>query len=167
MNAPTFTMTRQFDAPPALVWRTWTEPDLIGRWYGPGVETEVHCFDPVPVGLWLHEMKMGDQSMYQRIEFVEVEPPSKLVMLMSNADSDWNVIASPMTPNWPTTLMTKVTFEAEGDGTRLTLDWTPFEASEAEHAMFDSAKEGLGQGWGKGMDMIAEIVAELAAENLG
>lgn len=161
MTAPTFTLTRQFDAPPAVVWRTWTEKELVGRWYGPGVETTMHRFDPVPVGLWLHEMKMGEQSMYQRIEFVEVEAPSRLVMLMSNADADWNVIPSPMMPDWPTTLLTEVTFEEAEDGTRMTLKWTPFEATEAENTMFEGAMEGLGQGWGKGMDMIEEIVAEL------
>lgn len=161
MTSPTFTLTRHFDAPPAVVWRTWTEEDLVGRWYGPDMETKVHRFDPVPVGLWLQEMTLGEQSMYQRIEFVEVVPPSKLVMLMSNADADWNVIPSPMMPNWPTTLLTKVTFEEADDGTLLTLDWTPFEAGEAENAMFESAMERLGQGWGKGMDMIAEIVADL------
>ncbi|MEM7717692.1 MAG: hypothetical protein AAF222_00680 [Pseudomonadota bacterium] len=26
----------------------------------PGVETKVHAFDPVPGGLWLHEMIMGE-----------------------------------------------------------------------------------------------------------
>ena len=163
MTAPTFTMTRHFDAPPELVWRCWTEPELVGRWYGPGVETEVHAFDPVPVGLWLHEMKMGEQSMYQRIEFVEVDAPSKLVMLMSNADADWKIIPSPMMANWPTTLLTEVTLEPDAGGTLLTLKWTPFEASDAEHEAFAAAMDNLGQGWGKGMDVIAEIVAELAA----
>ena len=154
-------MTRHFDAPPALVWRTWTEQDLIGRWYGPGVETEVHKFDPVPGGLWLHEMKMGERSMYQRMEYVEIDPPSRLGMLMSNADGDWNVIASPMVPDWPRTLLTAVTFDADGDGTLMTLEWTPHDATGAENTAFAGAMEGLDHGWGKGMDIIAEIVAEL------
>ncbi len=162
MTTPTFTISRRFDAPPELVWRTWTEPDLIKRWYGPGMETEVHQLDPVSGGLWLHEMKMGEQSMYQRMEYVTVTPPSKLVLLMSNANADWQVIRSSMMPDWPLSVLTTVTFEAEGDGTLLTLDWTPYDASEAENAAFAAAMEQLGQGWGKGMDVIAEIVADLA-----
>jgi uncharacterized protein YndB with AHSA1/START domain len=161
MTSPTFTLTRHFDAPPAVVWRTWTEQELVGRWYGPGMETVMHRFDPVPVGLWLHEMKMGEQSVYQRIEFVEVEAPSKLVMLMSNSDADWTVIPSPMMPDWPKTLLTEVTFEDADGGTKLTLEWTPYEASDAANKMFEGAMDSLGQGWGKGMDMIEEIVAEL------
>ncbi len=161
MSQPVFSMTRQFDAPPALVWRCWTEPDLLGRWYGPGVETEVHRFDPVVGGLWLHEMKMGEQSMYQRMEYIEVEPPARLVMLMSNASRDWEVIPSPMMENWPRTLLTTVLFDAVGDGTRMTLEWTPHEATEAENAAFAAALDNLDQGWGKGMDVMAEILAEL------
>ena len=27
-------ITRQFDAPPALVWKAWTTPELVKRWWG-------------------------------------------------------------------------------------------------------------------------------------
>ncbi|MEX0723827.1 MAG: hypothetical protein WD357_10300 [Gracilimonas sp.] len=42
MNKTTFssdknmlTVTRAFDAPLSLVWRTWTEPELLDRWWAP------------------------------------------------------------------------------------------------------------------------------------
>ena len=41
---PTYILERSFDAPRELVWRTWTEPELLARWYGPRVETIVHRF---------------------------------------------------------------------------------------------------------------------------
>ncbi len=163
MTSPKFVMHRNFDAPPALVWRTWTEQDLVERWYGPGVETTIHKFEPVTGGLWLNEMRMGENSMFQRMEYTEVSPTSKLVMLMSNSDADWNVIPSPMMPNWPRTLLTTVTFEADDEGTRLTLEWEPHEATDAENAAFAEALSGLDKGWGAGMDIIAEIIAELQA----
>ena len=163
MTNPKFELTRHFDAPPALVWRTWTEADLVARWYGPGVETKIRRFEPEVGGLWLNEMKMGENSMFQRMEFTEVEPPSRLAMLMSNADDDWNVIASPMMPDWPRTLLTTVIFEAEGDGTNMTLTWEPHEPTDAEIATFTAALDGLDKGWSAGMDIIASIVAELKA----
>lgn len=161
MTTPVFKMTRRFAAAPALVWRVWTEPELVNDWYGPGVESEVHQFDLRPGGLWLHEMRMGEQSMYQKMEFVEVDPPNRLSMLMSTTDADWNVVANPMMPDWPLVLMTRITLEAEGDGTMLTLEWVPHEATEAQEAAFHAAVEQLGQGWGKGMDVIEEILARL------
>ena len=39
---PMYVLERVFNAPRNLVWRTWTDPDLVSRWYGPNVETIVH-----------------------------------------------------------------------------------------------------------------------------
>ncbi len=36
---PTYVLERTFAAPRELVWKTWTDPELLPRWYGPGVET--------------------------------------------------------------------------------------------------------------------------------
>ena len=99
--------------------------------------------------------------MYQRMEYVEVDPPNRLVMLMANADADWNPIPSPMMENWPLALLTTVTFVADGDGTEMTLEWAPHGATTEEEASFEAAIKQLGQGWGKGFDIIGEIVAEL------
>ncbi len=162
MTLPKFVMTREFDAPPALVWRTLTEADLVQRWYGPGVETVIHDFDAKPGGLWLNEMVMGENSMRQRMEFTEVTPSSKLVMLMSNTDANWNTIPSPMMPDWPRVLLTTIALEAVADGTQLTLTWEPREATEVELATFAKAIPDLDKGWGAGMDVVAEIVAELS-----
>jgi len=52
-----------------MVWRAWTDPDLLNRWYGPGAETIIHKFDLQPGGLWLNEMKYGGNSMFQKVIF--------------------------------------------------------------------------------------------------
>lgn len=162
-DLPTYTLTRTFNAPRDLVWRCWTDPELLGRWYGPGVETVVHQLAPKPGGLWLHEMIMGESSMYQRMEYVDVTPPSRLSMLMSTADVNWAVTNSPMMPNWPRVLMTVVTLTDVEVGTEMVLTWTPHDASTAEIEAFASAMAGLDRGWGAGMEIMAEILAELTA----
>ena len=128
-DLPTYVLERDFDAPRALVWRAWTDPALLVRWYGPKVETIVHRHDLKPGGLWLGEMKWGDTSHYQRVEFTEVSPPERLVWLHSVSDADWAVIANPMMPDWPRVLLTTVTFEEAAGRTRLRLTWVPHEAS--------------------------------------
>ncbi|MYI70796.1 MAG: SRPBCC domain-containing protein [Boseongicola sp. SB0673_bin_14] len=163
MNAESFKLTREFDASKDLVWRTWTEADLVQRWYGPGVETVIHEFEVKPGGLWLNEMRMGERSMNQRMEFTEVSPTDRLVILMSNADENWEVTANPMMPDWPRTILTTVTLEdREGGGTLLTLDWTPHEATDAERAAFAASASDFNKGWGAGMNIIDEILAELS-----
>jgi uncharacterized protein YndB with AHSA1/START domain len=41
-DLPTYVLERVFDAPRELVWKTWTDPKLLPRWYGPNVETIIH-----------------------------------------------------------------------------------------------------------------------------
>ncbi len=160
-DLPEYVLERVFDAPRELVWRTWTEPELLSRWYGPGVETIIHKLDVTPGGLWLNEMKWGDNSNFQRVEYTEVVPPERLVWLHSNTDADWNVAPNPMMPDWPEVLLTTVTFEQEGNGTRMRLTWVPHEASEKEVAGFAAAIANLDKGWGAGMELLAELLKEL------
>ena len=158
---PTYVLEREFNAPREMVWRTWTEPELLARWYGPNVETIVHRLDVTPGGLWLNEMRWGDNSHYQRVEYTEVAAPERLVWLHSVSDADWNVISNPMMENWPLVLLTTVTFQEDGGVTKMRLTWAPHEASDAEIACFAEAMAGMGKGWGAGMDLLADLLAEL------
>lgn len=160
-NLPTYVLERVFDAPRELVWKTWTDPKLVPRWYGPGVKSIVHRHELKPGGLWLHEMQWSSNSKYERIEFTEVTQPQRLVWLQSAADADWNVASSPMMPNWPRVLLTTVTFEEAGSQTKLRLTWVPHQATPAEIACFASAMAGVDKGWGAGMKLFAELLAEL------
>ena len=158
---PKYVLERDFNAPRELVWRTWTEPELIARWYGPNVETIIHRLDVKPGGLWLTEMRMGGSSMFQRAEYTEIVEPERLTCLMSSSDSDWAVTDNPMIPNWPRVLLTTVTLEEIAGGTRLRLEWTPHEASQAEIDCFAAAIEGMDTGWATGMALLEELLAEL------
>jgi uncharacterized protein YndB with AHSA1/START domain len=160
-ETPIYVLEREFDAPAALVWRAWTEPELLARWYGPGVETIIHQLDVAPGGLWLGEMRWNGNANYQRVEYTEVVAPERLVWLHSMADADWNVIANPMMPDWPRALLTTVTFDEVGGKTKLRLTWEPHEATEAEIACFAAALAGMHKGWAAGMEILAEILAEL------
>ena len=162
-DLPTYVLERDFDAPRALVWKAWTDPELLSRWYGPRVETVVHRLDLKPGGLWLLEMQMGGSSSYQRVEYTEVAPPERLVWLHSVSDADWNVILNPMMPDWPRVLLTTVTYEEDGARTRMRFTWAPHEASEAEAAGFAAAMEGVGKGWDTGKKLLADILVEMQA----
>ena len=160
-DLPTYVLEREFDAPRALVWRAWTDPSLLTRWYGPKVETIVHRHDLKAGGLWLGEMRWGGKSNYQRVEFTEVTPPERLVWLHSVSDADWTVIANPMMPDWPRVLLTTVTFEEAAGRTKLRLTWVPHDASQAEITCFAGALDGMDKGWAAGMDLLAELLAEM------
>lgn len=160
-DQPTYVLERIFDAPRDLVWKTWTDPNLLARWYGPGVTTIIHKLDVTVGGVWLNEMQWGGNSNRERMEYTEVTAPERLVWLHSMADADWNITSNPMMEDWPRVLLTTVTFDDLGDKTRLKLTWTPHEGTEAENACFAMAMSGLDKGWGSGMAILEEMLAEL------
>ena len=162
-DLPEYVLEREFDAPIELVWRAWTDPELLQRWYGPGAETTIHRFDLVPGGEWLNEMAWGDNANYQRIVFQEVDQPNKLVWLhYSSTNANWEPVSNPMMPGWPAMLMTNVSFAKQGDKTLVTLRQVPHEASDDEIACFAEMMKNMDGGWGAGYKVIDEILAEIS-----
>ncbi len=160
---PEYILDREFDAPLDLVWKAWTDPELLNRWYGPNVETIIHKFDLKPEGEWLGEMKWGGNSHFSKVVFKEIIQEKLLVWHHASSDADWNIIPSPMMPNWPTVLLTTVTFTEAGGKTNVRLSWIPHEASAEEIECFAGAMDNMGNGWVSGYAIIDEILAELQA----
>ena len=158
---PEYKLDRVFDAPRELVWKAWTDPEILPRWYGPNVETIIHGFDLKPGGAWLNEMRWGDKADFSKMVFQEVTPPEKLVWLHHSADGDWNIISNPMMPNWPKTLLTTITFVEQGDQTTVQLRQVPVDATEAEAACFAEMMSNMDGGWGSGYAILDGILAEL------
>lgn len=160
-DLPTYELERIFDAPRHLVWKAWTDPALVQRWYGPNVETHIHEMDLRAGGLWRVEMRWPNGGHFERIEYTEISEPERLVWLQSMSNADWEVASNPMMPDWPKVLLTTITFADEGPQTRLCLTWVPHEATQAEIDCFAAAMGGADKGWASGMDQLAELLAEL------
>ena len=156
-----YVLERTFDAPREMVWRAWTDPELLSRWYGPGIETIIHDFDLQPGGAWLNEMRWGENADFSKMVFQEVTQPEKLVWHHSSTDAGWNIISSPMMADWPRVLLTTVTFENLGDKTNVRLSQIPMDATDAEIACFAAMMDGMSKGWGGGYKIIDEILKEL------
>lgn len=157
---PKYSYERIFNAPLSKVWRLWTEPDLLSRWYGPGIETIIHKFELKPGGEWRNEMSWGDKKDLSKMTFKEVINEEKIVWHHSSVDSDWNVISNPMMPDWPRILLTTVTFEEDGENTKVTLTQVPIDAAQNEIDCFANMMAGMDNGWGSGFNIIEEMLAE-------
>ncbi len=164
-DLPEYVLDRIFEAPRTLVWRAWTDPEILHRWYGPNIETIIHKFDLKPGGSWLNEMKWGGNSDFSRMDFQEVIVPEKLVWHHSSSDSDWNIITSPMMADWPRVLLTTVIFEDMGDKTKVRLSQVPIDPTEAEITCFATMMAGMDNGWGGGYALMDELFVELQANN--
>ena len=73
--------TREFDVPRELVFRAWTTPDLLARWWGPkGFTHTFHECDMRPGGMWKFAMHGPDGVDYPNHNvFVEFVQPERVV----------------------------------------------------------------------------------------
>lgn len=73
-------ITRQFDAPAALIWRTWTEPELVKRWWG--FETGVWQVCEIDLrvgGSWRWVVVDRGMEVAFHGEYREIDAPHRLV----------------------------------------------------------------------------------------
>jgi uncharacterized protein YndB with AHSA1/START domain len=137
-------ITREFDAPRSMVFRAWTQPEHLMRWWGPRGFTLPSCqLDLRPGGAYRFHMRgsAGDDHWTQGV-FREVVEPERIVMAGSWADAAGN-------PTSPETVTT-VSFEDLGAKTRLTLHQAVFESV--------TARDAHRNGWTSSLERLAEYL---------
>ncbi len=113
-------VTRLIGGPPELVFQAWIEPDQVAKWWAPdGFSVPRESVDVEPgVGGHIHftMAESGGGAEYPvRFEIVEFVEP-ELLVLTSPAMPEVGILE-------PT--RTRAVFEADGDGTRITVNQGP------------------------------------------
>ena len=139
---PPLRLDRHYDAAPEEVWRAWTEPEEMKRWWGPGQNDVVHLAESdVRVGGRFRVTFTSDSDEVLEVSGVysDVVPHRKLVFT-------WAYKSAPEQESRVT-----VTFEPSGGGTDLTLLHEQFFDAEAR----DAHEEG----WSKALAKIDAAIA--------
>ncbi len=144
-------LTRLIAAPRAALYRCWTDPALIVRWFTPPpFETVSAEMDVRPGGASLIVMRAPDGTEYpNRGQYLEVVPDHRLVFTDAYV-GDWVPSAKPF-------MTGTLTFDDEDGGTRYTAvvrHWTA-EDRDAHAAM------GFEAGWGIATDQLAALATTL------
>lgn len=136
--------TREFDAPRELVFRAWTTPDLLARWWGPkGFTNTFHEIDIRPGGTWRFTMHGPDGADYPNHSvFVEIVPLERIVFDHLSGH-EFRVTAA---------------FEDLGGGTRVTFRQL-FKVTEE----FEQAKPYCVEGNEQNFDRLGKLLAELTS----
>ncbi len=102
---------RVLNAPRELVWEAWTNPEHLANWWGPdGFSLTTQFMEVKPGGIWKFIMHGPDRDYPNKIKFIEVLKPERLVYRhIDDVDSE------------PVSFGVTVTFEALGKKTRLTM----------------------------------------------
>ena len=79
-DVPLIRITREFDAPPAKVFRAHTDPELVVRWLGPrGVEMQIDHFDCRTGGSYRYVHESDGEEYGFHGSFHEVRPSELIV----------------------------------------------------------------------------------------
>jgi uncharacterized protein YndB with AHSA1/START domain len=145
-------ITREFDAPREQVWRAWTEPELLKKWWGPAEFTSPECRMDVRVGGTYHWSMQGpDGNIYWSTgTFRQVDPPERLVLTDNFADVEGNIVPPSyygLPGEWTEQIVIDVSFDDLGGRTRMTMRQTGIPAG----VMSDMTR----QGWEGSFDKLA------------
>jgi uncharacterized protein YndB with AHSA1/START domain len=131
--------TRTFDAPVEAVWRAWTEPELVKRWWGPtGFTAPVAEMDVRKGGTSLVCMRppaeFGGQDIYNTWTYATVIPMERLEYVLTFTNADRNPVEPTdlgLPPGIPRDAPHVVTFTALDDGrTEITVQESGYASPE-------------------------------------
>ena len=140
-------MEREFDAPRELVYRAFTDPELVPRWWGFRTSsTVIDKMDVRPGGAWrfISITEDGNEHAF-RGEYREVVPPERIT---------WTFEYEPMAGH---VLVETMTFEAlDGNRTRA-VTLSTFDTTEERDGMLSAMEGGAEESY----DRLAELLATL------
>jgi uncharacterized protein YndB with AHSA1/START domain len=153
-------ITRVFDAPVESVWKAWTDPEQVMRWWGPTGFTSPSCkIDFREGGKFVFHMRapkdfQGGQDFYTSGVYKKIVPLKLIEFSQGLADKEGSRIdpaTMGMPADFPKEIPSALAFKRVGDKTELTATeygWTVGQ-------MRDMSEAGLSQC----LDKLAEVLA--------
>jgi uncharacterized protein YndB with AHSA1/START domain len=140
-------ITRIFDAPRELVFKMWTDPDLLEKWWGPKDFTNPVCKLDARVGGSMRIVMQGPDGMKYptRGIFTEITEPERIVFTNikegDNGEAQLEVLNT-------------VTFTEENGKTKMTLSAVVVKSTPEACG----SVEGMNVGWNQSIDRLADLL---------
>lgn len=154
-------ITRIIDAPVEMVWKAWTDPKHVMRWWGPKDWTSpIAKVDLREGGKFLFSMlapkEQGGVEHFTAGVYKKIEPMKFLEFTQGLSDKDGNLIdpaSVGMPPDFPKEIRTTIVFKPKANGQMTELiitehDWTMGQMSVYSYA-----------GMHQSLDKMAEVLA--------
>lgn len=150
-------LERVVDVSPELVWRAWTEPERLKKWFTPAPWATVDCeIDLRPGGIFRNTMRSpeGEEFTYTGC-YLEVVPGKRIV---------WTLSLGPgYRPNPamtdPPAFTAIITIEPHGRGTKYSALAMHADAAGADR----HATMGFHEGWGAALDQLVAAYGHAGA----
>ena len=144
-------VTCVFDAPVERVWKAWTDPEQVMRWWGPvGFTSPIARMDFHEGGTSLVCMRSPEgQDFYNTWEYLKIVPFERFEFIQNFVDKDGrkaDPVSHGLPHDFPQDVRTVVTFKALSDNKT---EMIVTEYGYTSDKMFDLSKTGLEQCLGK------------------
>jgi uncharacterized protein YndB with AHSA1/START domain len=137
---------RVFDAPRELVWRAFTEPELVAQWWGRGNRLDIERMDVERGGHWRFVEHSAEGVHGFEGRYREVSPPERLVWTF-----EWDGM-----PGY--VAVDTMTLEDIGDGRTKVISTSLFHTTEERDGMLSS---GMQTGLDKSYAALDRLLAKL------
>ena len=143
-------INRVLNLPIDKVWNAWSDPEEIKKWWGPENYTCPSSEIDFRVGgKYLHCMRSSaGEEFWGTGVYKEIIPGKKQVFTDSFADENGNVIpasAYNMPGDWPSELLITLTFEEDGEKTKLKMQ---------HEGIPDEMRDDCIKGWNESLDKL-------------
>lgn len=145
-NSLEIVLTRVFDVPREMVFKAYTDPDMVRQWWGQRDNTmTLDVMDVKPGGLWryIETDPNGNEYAFHGV-YHEIVSPERVVQTFEFEGTPGHVVLS------------TVRF-VEQDGKTKVIDQSVFQSVEDRDGMLQS---GMAAGASESMDRLAELLAK-------
>ena len=147
-------LERTVDVAPELVWRAWTTPELVVRWFAPRPWSTVECeIDLQPGGAFHTTMRSPEGQEFPSTGCILVVEQSRTLVFTSALGPGFR--PQPANDGFPFTAVIRI--EPDGDGTRYTA--TAVHADGATRKQHEEM--GFAEGWGTALDQLVEVAGSV------
>jgi uncharacterized protein YndB with AHSA1/START domain len=151
--------TRVFDAPRDLVFKAFTEPERLVRWWGPKGFTTPSCKVDLRTGGVFHYCMRSPEGKdyWGKGIYRDIVPDARLAYTDMFSDEKGGTVQPTvhgLSADWPAETEVAITFEDEGGRTKVTLQ---HDVGPAPPAEIDMCR----QGWGEMIDRLGDYLKQV------
>jgi uncharacterized protein YndB with AHSA1/START domain len=143
-------VVREFNAPIETVWKAWTDPDMLEKWWGPKPWVAItKSMDFRVGGAWLYYMVGPEgQKHWSHVKFTAIEQGTRFAADAVFSDENGNSAPSAPVGHWDNK------FVAVGDKTKVVVDLS-FDDEATIKMMVEMGFEG---GFTMGLNQLEELL---------
>jgi uncharacterized protein YndB with AHSA1/START domain len=145
-------VVREFNAPVEKVWKAWTDPALLEKWWGPKPWTAItKSMDFTVGGSWLYYMAGPEgQKFWSTVKFTAIENGSRFAADAVFSDENGTPAPGAQAGHWDNK------FVAVGNKTKVVVDLS-FDDEATIKMMVEMGFEG---GFTMGLNQLEELLAQ-------